>query len=201
MRLKLLMACLACSGLTSLRASDLPTPGQDYYSLQIASSKDMQAMQTLYQRYAELPFVRLERRGTLYVLRAGFWDSSSSARLALSKVRLEPSLIRIAAYRPETMVAQNWLQETTLPSPAIAAAQRKPEPAIDVGCLASFQPRRFCAGLWCPAGGQRLGARFSGGSKSSAASAARSPMATKIGTSGRMDATTTGGCPAVAHLI
>jgi predicted Zn-dependent protease len=130
MRLKLLMACLACSGLTSLRASDLPTPGQDYYSLQIASSKDMQAMQTLYQRYAELPFVRLERRGTLYVLRAGFWDSSSSARLALSKVRLEPSLIRIAAYRPETMVAQNWLQETTLPSPAIAAAQRKPEPAI-----------------------------------------------------------------------
>ena len=61
MRLKLLMACLACSGLTSLRASDLPTPGQDYYSLQIASSKDMQAMQTLYQRYAEQVFGTVRR--------------------------------------------------------------------------------------------------------------------------------------------
>ncbi len=129
MKVKLLLACLACSGWTSLRASDLPTAGQDYYSLQIASSKDMQAMQLLYQRYTELPFARLERRGTLYVLRAGFWANQATARLAVAKTGVESRLIRIAAYRPETMVAHNWLEDTPHPPPSLAAAPVHPEPA------------------------------------------------------------------------
>ena len=36
------------------------------------------------KQYSSLPYVRIERRGNLHVLRAGMWPSASSARAALA---------------------------------------------------------------------------------------------------------------------
>ncbi|MDP2370296.1 tetratricopeptide repeat protein [Rhodoferax sp.] len=58
MRIKLLLAGMVCTGFSPLQATQWPATGADYYSLRIASGKDAQALQTLYPRYIELPFVQ-----------------------------------------------------------------------------------------------------------------------------------------------
>lgn len=129
MRGKLLLACMACAGFSSLQARDLPTAGQDYYSLNIASSRDEQAMGKLYLRYTELPFVRVERRGPLYVLRAGFWASRGAARLAVAGVRADGSFVRVAAFRPEAIVQQNWRPDDIQVAAPVAVLAVGTEPA------------------------------------------------------------------------
>lgn len=91
-----------------LAAEALPLKaGSDYYAWQIASG-DPQALQKLFVKYRDLPFVRIERRGNLHVLRAGFWASDAVARLALAKVLPTQPLIRVATYRPDAVLRQNW---------------------------------------------------------------------------------------------
>lgn len=82
-------------------------PGQDYYSWQIVSGSP-KSLEKIYRQYRELPYVRIERRGALYVLRAGFWPSSQAAREALAQQLDKDALIRIAAYRPDAIVRRNW---------------------------------------------------------------------------------------------
>lgn len=106
--MKTLLACMALAGISSLQASELPLPAKDYYSLQIASGKDAQALAQLFQRYADLPFVRVEKRGTLYVLRAGFWGDKASARRAVSGTSVDASYLRVAVFRPDAIVEKNW---------------------------------------------------------------------------------------------
>ena len=108
MRAKLLFLCLASAGFSPVQASELPTVDQDYYSLQIASGKDAQALEKTYQRHTHLPFVRIERRGALFVLRAGFWADQRTARLAISNARVDAKFIRLAVFRPEAIVQRNW---------------------------------------------------------------------------------------------
>lgn len=141
MRIKLLAACMACVGFSSLQARDLPLEGQDYYALQIASSKDVQALQKLYVRYADLPFVRVERRGALYVLRVGFWNSQSAARQALVGVRAPNSFIRVAAFRPQAMVEPYWKQDE-MPSAVPAPAPSAPVPVPVVAALPPLPSRK-----------------------------------------------------------
>lgn len=128
MRVKPLLACMACSGLSSVVAMELPVAGQDYYSLQIASGQNAQALAKLYVRYAELPFVRVERRGVQYVLRVGFWQDQVTARLAVSNASVGASFIRVAAFRPEAIVQQNWLEGVALGGTSVAAAASVPVP-------------------------------------------------------------------------
>lgn len=120
MKIKLLLACMAYAGFSPTQASALPTTGTDYYSLQIASGKDAQALEKLYRRYAELPFVRVERRGALYVLRAGFWADQRAARQAVSNAGVQATFIRVAAFRPEAIVQRNWRDDEALAAAPVA---------------------------------------------------------------------------------
>ncbi len=127
MKAKLLWACMACAGWASSHAGDVPMAGQDYYSLQIASGKDAKALEKLVGRYNALPFVRIESRGGLYVLRAGFWESQQAARLAVSQVRGGASYIRVATFRPEAMVHRSWREDPAVLPVAAVAAPRSPQ--------------------------------------------------------------------------
>ncbi len=89
------------------QAAEAPVPGQDYYSWQIVSGSP-KGLEKIYRQYNELPYVRIERRGALYVLRVGFWPSSQAARDALAQRLGQGALIRIAAYRPDAIVLRNW---------------------------------------------------------------------------------------------
>lgn len=134
----------AMGGQAFAQRADAPEAGHDYYSWQIASGKPHE-LQKLLQQYRNLPFVRVERRGTQHVLRAGFWASASAARAALAQDLSTKPLIRIATYRPDAIVNQNWQPEafaeastdpTTPVAPkvaaphAAAAPKLAPEPVI-----------------------------------------------------------------------
>lgn len=85
--------------------------GQDYQSIQIASSSSATVLERQFARYAGLPFLRIERRGTLHVLRAGFWKTVEEAQgvgAAQSALLGQNPLVRAATYRPEAIVRHNW---------------------------------------------------------------------------------------------
>lgn len=86
-----------------------PVAGHDYYSWQITSGSP-QGLEKLYPRYRALPYVRIERRGTQHVLRAGFWPNRQAAREHLPADLREQALIRVSTYRPEAVTRQNWPQ-------------------------------------------------------------------------------------------
>lgn len=106
-----LLACMVMAGVSSLQAGQLPSLAKDYYSLQIASGPDAKALETLFQRYANLPFVRVEKRGSLYVLRAGFWDDKAAARRAVSGASVDASFLRVASFRPDAIIQRNWPED------------------------------------------------------------------------------------------
>lgn len=106
-----------------------PQAGQEYVSVQLASG-DAQALDALYQQHAGLPYLRIERRGKVAVLRAGFWDSVKAAKAALAGAGLENPLIRSAAYKPEEILQSNWKSVPAAPVPAarlIPAVAVQPE--------------------------------------------------------------------------
>ena len=67
MRSRVLLAITVFTAWLPALASSPLAQGQDYYSLQIASSQNIQVLKAIYQRYVQLPHVRIERRGKLYV--------------------------------------------------------------------------------------------------------------------------------------
>lgn len=140
MKVKLLLACMACAGFSTTQASELPATGTDYYSLQIASGKDVQALEKLYRRYAKLPFVRVERRGALYVLRAGFWADQRAARLAVANARVDAPFIRVAAFRPEAIVQRNWHDDEALAAAPVAPLAPAPTRPIPPPTVPPTQP-------------------------------------------------------------
>ncbi len=141
---RVIATCLALSatGIAAAAfASSGPQAGADYHSIQIASSPTVAVLERQFVRYAELPYLRIEKRGGLHVLRAGFWASSDEAR-SVSAARADlvgnAPLLRIASYRPEAVVRGNWTalapvehtQTTSLPASSprpSPAPQQKPE--------------------------------------------------------------------------
>jgi len=107
MKVLCLLFYVGIAGLSALHAGTPPAPAKDYYSLQIASATSAQALEKSYQRYATLPFVRVEQRGSLYVLRAGFWEDQGAARQAVAQAGVAVSFIRIASFRPDAIVQKN----------------------------------------------------------------------------------------------
>jgi hypothetical protein len=118
MRRLLLLVTMGLVYLPAL-ASDTLAQGRDYYSLQVASGKNVKALKTIYQSYVQLPHVRIEKRGKLFVLRAGFWETEKAARISLDQAQLESKELRLAAYRPKTIVQRNW--QDVLPMAVIAS--------------------------------------------------------------------------------
>ena len=106
--------------------ADMPQAGHDYYSWQIASGNPKD-LQKLFAQYRTLPYLRIERRGTQHVLRAGFWASATAARNALTTTAPTQPLIRTASYRPEAVLHQNW-SDTPSPSAAVTPTDVAPEP-------------------------------------------------------------------------
>lgn len=91
--------------------SDVPQSGRDYHSIQIASSPSRVVLERQFSRYARLPFVRIEQRGSLYVLRAGFWTKAETAQVVgatHAEILGIAPLVRVATYRPETVRQGNW---------------------------------------------------------------------------------------------
>jgi hypothetical protein len=123
-----LAALVAAMGGQALAlGADAPEAGHDYYSWQIATGQPRE-LQKLFQQYRNLPFVRVERRGTQHVLRAGFWASASAARAALPQGRPAKPLIRVATYRPDAIVDQNWKPEA--PSEAVTGTAQPAAPNV-----------------------------------------------------------------------
>lgn len=106
-------------------AAEPPRPGQDYHSVQIASSAQLPALQALYERYRHLPYLRLEQRGPQYTLRAGFWGSAQEARRALADLPIAGAQVRVAMLRPELLVQHNWETQTDVTSESMAAPTPK----------------------------------------------------------------------------
>lgn len=106
--------------LVALRAyaGEAPVPSRDYLSLQIASSRDVEALKKLYPHYEQLPFLRLERRGQQFVLRAGFWTSRRDAEAAFPATLLARGLLRAAVLRSEAVVQSNWSAHPSANPPA-----------------------------------------------------------------------------------
>ena len=83
MKRHVFFASLIWAAIAGAKALELRGTATDYYSLQIASGKDVGALERAFERYAHLPFARIERRGALFTLRAGFWTDETMARIAL----------------------------------------------------------------------------------------------------------------------
>ena len=129
-------------GLSALALAAPPVPGTDYRSVQIASGSPA-GLEKLFARYADLPYLRIERRGDQHVLRAGFWSDSRSAREALAGSGHVDLMMRTAMFRPETILRRNWEESAGStakdpgPETAVLAAQR---PAEKLPPAAETQP-------------------------------------------------------------
>ena len=136
---RLLVLAGAGGAACGVLAAQNPVPGQDYYSWQIISGNP-KSLEKIYRQYSELPYVRIERRGDLYVLRAGFWPSSQAAREALTQRLGKDAMIRVATYRPDAIVRRNW--ETAPGEVSDLKPVATPE-AQTTEALPSDPPRKF----------------------------------------------------------
>jgi len=130
MKLHWIWAGVVCCTSLMERAHCAPSIGQDYYSLQIASAPDARGLEKVFGQYMFLPYVRIERRDALFVLRAGFWPDLSSARAALEPVVPQTGLLRVATYRPPAIIRKNW--EATEPGEASVATTTLESPVQTV---------------------------------------------------------------------
>lgn len=124
---------------TTARADLPPKPGRDYQSLQIASGTRGQ-LAPLFARHAQLPYLRIERVGGQYALRAGYWSSSAAARAALASGLPAGAKLRIAAYRPERVERRNWQDGADESGFASVAAPILPTPVPRPAPIASVNP-------------------------------------------------------------
>ncbi len=82
---------------------------RSYYCIQVASSKSEKDLIKLAQKLEDYPFVRVEKIGSLYTLRVGFWESSKDASLILRslKEKFRGPFLRICDYKPERWTYAN----------------------------------------------------------------------------------------------
>ncbi len=82
---------------------------RSYYCIQVASSKNEKDLIRLAQKLKGYPFVRVEKIGSLYTLRVGFWESSKGASSVLHSLKEEfrGSFLRICDYKPERWTYAN----------------------------------------------------------------------------------------------
>jgi len=92
---------------------------KDYYCVQLISSPQVSPLvktaKELSERYSD---VRVEKIGSLYTLRVGFWNRVREGRSVLKELRrrFPTAFMRVCAYRPErwlfpTKVAEKWQEK------------------------------------------------------------------------------------------
>jgi hypothetical protein len=119
--------------------------GRDYFSVQLMSAPTDAALQTSLALVADMPYARIEKRGTEYALRIGYWDSqvealkglkalkAHKAHKALNSLRtlhgtnsLQPAFrgafVRTARYRPDSIIARAMNPLSAVSSPTASAS-------------------------------------------------------------------------------
>lgn len=143
----LLAGLVFVPGIRAASGADVSTlvDGQDYQSVQIASSTSAVVLERQFPRYAGLPFLRIERRGSLYVLRAGYWKTHGEVRAVTtaqqSLLGAQP-LVRTSTYRLDAIVRSNWQLHGAAVSDAglpVSAAEKPAVPRV-VAISAAPQP-------------------------------------------------------------
>ena len=117
-----MLAVVALAGMPDASWGAQPVAGRDYYSVQLRSTRTSAVLQESLALVADQPYARIDKRGELYALRVGFWESreeaEQAARALLPKFR--DAYARIASYRPDAIVAtageQTPKSSTPLPS-------------------------------------------------------------------------------------
>lgn len=122
----------ACLAVFSSLAAAAPQQGRDYYSIQFLSGSASSKLQAAAAKLSgKLPYVRVEDRQGVFVLRAGFWENETEAQAALAAVRGEfvSAKVRVAVYRPDAerfasgAASALPLSEKTAAKPAASAAK------------------------------------------------------------------------------
>ncbi|MBI2316558.1 MAG: SPOR domain-containing protein, partial [Betaproteobacteria bacterium] len=103
--------------------------GKDYYSVQLLSGKSAAALQGSLAQLAGQPYARIDKRGAVYILRVGFWESREEAVQAAQALRpnFRNAHARIASYRPDAIVASAGEQPpgaSSAPPPTRVAVPR-----------------------------------------------------------------------------
>ncbi|MDQ7038098.1 MAG: tetratricopeptide repeat protein [Aquificota bacterium] len=80
--------------------------GEEFYCVQLATSKDFSSIKRLYRHALHLRDVRVERIGKYYVLRAGFFVKKENALRLLERSRLafRDAFVRRCLFIPERIV-------------------------------------------------------------------------------------------------
>ncbi|GEM_PF-3186820 len=81
----------------------------EYYCVQLASSKDLRALKSLFKKVMYLPDLRIEKIGGMYTLRAGFFNRKENAERLLRRAKLvfPDSFVRRCLLAPDRMVVPN----------------------------------------------------------------------------------------------
>jgi len=125
----LMLALVWLAGAPSASWSAQPVAGKDYYSVQLLSGKSAAALQNSLAQLAGQPYARIDRRGGVYILRVGFWESREEAVQAAQALLpdFRNAYARIASYRPDAMVASAGEQPpgaSSAPPPTRVAVAR-----------------------------------------------------------------------------
>lgn len=131
-----LLATALTAALTGV-AHSAPLAGQDYFSWQIASAPTVRDLEKAFVQHAGMPFVRIEQRGAMYVLRAGFWPDLSTARSALPQSTSEAKLLRVATYRPTAIARKNWKEPQSNNGPETPNAVEPPSQHVSAPMVES----------------------------------------------------------------
>ena len=129
----LMLAIFALAGTVRESRGAQLVVGQDYHSVQLLSGTSAAVLQGSLALVADQPYARIERQGSEFVLRVGFWENRGEAmpvaRALLPKFR--GAHTRIVLYHPEAIVASagEQLSRDSMPSPATGA--RAPQAAAE----------------------------------------------------------------------
>ena len=99
----LILALVGLAGAPGASWSAQPVAGKDYYSVQLLSGKSAAALQDSLAQLAGQPYARIDKRGGVYILRVGFWESREEAVRAAQALlpNFRNAYARIASYRPD----------------------------------------------------------------------------------------------------
>lgn len=133
----LILALVGLAGAPGASWSAQPVAGKDYYSVQLLSGKSAAALQNALAQLAGQPYARIDKRGAVYILRVGFWESREEAVQAAQSLlpNFRNAYARIASYRPDAIVASAGEQppEASSASPPTRVAVPRPKTAAGAG--------------------------------------------------------------------
>lgn len=134
----LIFAAVALLGMARTSLGAEPLAGRGYYSVQLLSSTSAAALQPALASVADQPHARIDKRGTEYALRVGWWESRNEAERAAQalRIRFPTAYVRIAAYRPDAIEADQGAKSQVAAPPAPARTAATADSAAQSNVLA-----------------------------------------------------------------